>query len=264
MGRTGAVSVPGAMLAASLCIALVFLLLGSAGAQETGDDPLDGLDATLQDTDNDQNVDRISIPVAGCEIDDGATVRVRDADGTRITLIDERNVDIEATQNRVTIQGANPNGDIEGSTQNPNDSNGDFGGPDATADGEVLNSSGITCRRDADSNNAEDDNNAESGANEDNARTADELRNLSCEELLVLFRAGGSSGQGQYGDAVALADADVQARIEVCLEQEIVQDTAAGKDLPNTGGVSLVGLAVLGIVSAAAGLSMIRAGRREG
>jgi hypothetical protein len=76
----------------------------------------------------------------------------------------------------------------------------------------------------------------------------------------VLFRAEASAQQ--YGDASGFADADVRAQIEVCLEEEIVEGTAADEDLPDTGGLSLIGLAVLGIVSAAACLSVIRGGRR--
>nr|MBA2619538.1 hypothetical protein [Rubrobacter sp.] len=93
------------------------------------------------------------------------------------------------------------------------------------------------------------------------AKAADELQDLSCDELLVLFRAESSSGQ-QYGDASGFADSEVRAQIEVCLEEEIVEGTAADGDLPDTGGLSLIGLAVLGVVSAAAGLSVIRGGRR--
>jgi len=95
----------------------------------------------------------------------------------------------------------------------------------------------------------------------DDAKAADELQDLSCDELLVLFRAESSSGQ-QYGDASGFADSEVRAQIEVCLEEEIVEGTAADGDLPDTGGLSLIGLAVLGVVSAAAGLSVIRGGRR--
>ena len=89
----------------------------------------------------------------------------------------------------------------------------------------------------------------------------DDLEDLSCDELLVLFRGESSSGQ-QYGDAAVFAGSRVRAQVEVCLEREIVQGTAADEDLPDTGGLSLLALAVLGFVSAAAGLSVIRGGRR--
>ena len=48
----------------------------------------------------------------------------------------------------------------------------------------------------------------------------------------------------------------------MCLEGEIIKGTAADEDLPDTGGLPLLALAVLGVVSAAAGLSVIRGGRR--
>ena len=89
----------------------------------------------------------------------------------------------------------------------------------------------------------------------------DDLEDLSCEELLVLFRGESSSGE-QYADAAFFADSEVRAQVEVCLEKEIVEGTAADEDLPDTGGPSLLALAVLGFVSVAAGLSVIRGGRR--
>jgi hypothetical protein len=78
---------------------------------------------------------------------------------------------------------------------------------------------------------------------------------------LVLFRGESSSGQ-QYEDSAVFADSEVRARVEVCLEREIVAGTGIDEDLPDTGGPSLLALVVLGFVSAAAGLSVIRGGRR--
>ena len=48
----------------------------------------------------------------------------------------------------------------------------------------------------------------------------------------------------------------------MCLEEEVVEGTVADEDLPDTGGLSLLALAVVGVVSAAAGLSVIRGRRR--
>lgn len=216
---------------------------------------------TESTTDSDEIVDRIVVPVAGCEVASDASVVVEDDDDTSVSLTNGQNVTIDPDDDTLTIVGTDADGNLTDLAPRGGDQQ--FGTEGQTATGEVLRSSGITCGRDAGGNNAEDDNGAENGPNEDDAtaRTADELRALSCEELLVLFRAEGGS-TGQYGDAVALADADVRAQIEVCLEQEVVQGTAAGEDLPDTGGVSLLGLAVLGIVSAAAGLSVIHGGRR--
>ncbi len=73
---------------------------------------------------------------------------------------------------------------------------------------------------------------------------------------------GAVQGREQYADAAFFADSEVRAQVEVCLEKEIVEGTAADEDLPDTGGPSLLALAVLGFVSAAAGLSVIRGGWR--
>ncbi len=213
-----------------------------AATRATGS--LQGTDAFIVES-ADMTVGRIEISRADCDIGKGATVTVRDGSGNKAMFIngvargDEITATIKAFQNQVIVNGiAN-----EGLDAN-------FGSPENDRNATVTSTTGITCDRDDDGDG-------------DDATTAEELRALSCEELLVLFRAGSSSSV-QYGDAVALADADVRARIEVCLEQEVIEGTAADEDLPDTGGVSLLGLAVLGVVSAAASLSVIRGGRRRG
>lgn len=221
---------------------------------------------TERTTDTDEIVDRLVVPVADCEVGTDAFMVVEDNDGTQVRLTNGENVVITVDANAVTIEGTAAGGNLRGI----NASGGDdpqFGTVDETVEGEIVNSTGITCGRDATTGTGTTDtgttDTTDTGTTDDTARAADDLQDLSCEELLVLFRDGSGSA-AQYGGAVALANADVQARIEVCLEQEVVQGTAAGEDLPDTGGVSLLGLAVLGIVSAAAGLSMIRGGRRDG
>ena len=232
-----------------------------AATRATGS--LQGTDAFIVES-ADMTVGRIEISHADCDIGKGATVTVRDGSSDEAMFIngvargDEITATIKASQNQVIINGiANEGLDaISGSSENDRNAT-------------VTSTTGITCDRDDDGGsgggggNGGGNGGGDNAGDGDDARTADELRNLSCEELLVLFRAGSSSSV-QYGDAVALADADVRARIEVCLEQEIVKGTAADEDLPDTGGVSLLRLAVLGVVSAAAGLSVVRAGRREG
>ncbi len=99
------------------------------------------------------------------------------------------------------------------------------------------------------------------GATDDGTENTDDLQDLGCEDLLVLFRGESSSGQ-QYEDSAVFADSEVRAQVEVCLKKEIVEGTAADENLPDTGGLSLLALAVLGVVSAAAGLSVIRGGQR--
>lgn len=207
-------------------------------------DSLQEAAVTIESTDN-GTVERIEIAAAGCAIEKGATVTVADGGDIEQTFTNigdvtaEGSANIEATEDQVLVT------DIE------EDLNTGFG---TSNTGEVTDSAGITCGRAADEPAADD------ATTEDDAKAANELQELGCDELLVLFRAEGSAQQ--YGDASGFADADVRAQIEVCLEEEIVEGTAADGDLPDTGGLSLIGLAVLGIVSAAACLSVIRGGRR--
>jgi hypothetical protein len=199
-------------------------------------------------------VDRIEVDAADCEVDKGAVVTVQDNssesasftnapdDGTRDG--DEVEATIVAETDRVIIEVAD---DATLSSE--------FGTGDSDEDGTVTSSTGVTCGRDAGAAAAD---NADDG---NGAKNAEDLEDLSCDELLVLFRGESSSGE-QYADAAVFADSEVRARVEVCLEKEIVQGTAADEDLPDTGGLPLLAVAVLGFVSAAAGLSVIRGGRR--
>lgn len=228
-----------------------------AGTQTTtrATDPLQEAEVTIESPGG--TVERIEIAAAGCDIGKGATVTVDDGNSNPVTFVDgvvrgddDVTANIEATQDQVVIDGF----DAE-----------DLGGfgAEGNEEGEVTDSTGITCGRDAGEAAADDaaaDDATEDGTTEDDAKAADELQELRCDELLVLFRAEGSAQQ--YGDASGFADSDVRAQIEVCLEEEIVEGTAADGDLPDTGGLSLIGLVVLGVVSAAAGLSVIRGGRR--
>ena len=205
-------------------------------------------------TDTDEIVDRIVVPVAGCEVDPEASVVVEDDDGTQARLTNGENVTITASAGALTISGTGEDDNL-GSINASGGDDPQFGTVDETVAGELVRSSGITCDRDdTGDDNVDDDDNG-------NGARADDLQNLTCAELLVLFR-----GEGQYGDdgtaVVDLNDSDVRAQIEVCLEKEIVNNP--GGDLPDTGGVSLLALAVLGVVSAAAGLSVIRGSRRQG
>jgi hypothetical protein len=234
-------------------------------AEETGRqddqraaDTLQGADALIikDDTGADPTLDRIEIDAADCEVDKGAVVTVEDEnsesasftnapdDGTRDT--NEVEATIVAEPDQVVIEVT------DGANLDPEFS------PDAADErGRVASSTGLTCGRDDDGGNA-------AGGDEnqgDNTKNNDDLEDLSCEELLVLFRGESSSG-GQYADAAFFADSEVWAQVEVCLEKEIAEGTAADENLPDTGGPSLLALAVPGAVSAAAGLSVIRGGRR--
>lgn len=207
--------------------------------------------AVTIETDSDGTANRIEIAAADCDVDKGATVTVSDGD-TSETFVDAVDpggdvaATIESSQDQIVVD------DFQLDSSN-------FGAG-GNEDAEVTGSTGITCGRDA-AANTENENDDENGG--DDTKTADDLENLNCDDLLVLFRAESSSGQ-QYGAASGFADSEVRAQVEVCLEKEIVQGTAADEDLPDTGGLSLIGLAVLGVVSAVAGLSVIRGGRRRG
>lgn len=213
---------------------------------------LQGADALIIENGSDDTAGRIRIDAADCEVEEkGAIVTVDGDESGSATFTNSPDTALDTDDVEATIE---PSGDqviievIDDTNLAP-----EFGNDE---NGTVASSSGITCGRDAAANAG--------GGNEnggDDAKTADELKDLSCDELLVLFRAEGSSAQGQYGDASGFADADVRAQVEVCLENEIVKGTAADGDLPDTGGLSLIGLAVLGVASAAAGLSVVR-GRR--
>ncbi|CAA9498464.1 MAG: hypothetical protein AVDCRST_MAG05-2282 [uncultured Rubrobacteraceae bacterium] len=202
--------------------------------------------AVITKDESDDSVDRIEIDVAGCEVEEkGASVTVDDGDSSATftnapdvaaTAPDEIEATLEATEDQVLITGID------------SDLNSGFGD---SGTGEVTSSSGITCGRDAAAAANEEDE-ADDQADED-------LEDLDCDELLVLFRGESSSGE-QYEDAAAFADAEVRAQVEVCLKKEVINEP--DDDLPDTGGPSLLALAILGVVSAAAGLSVIRGGQR--
>ena len=238
-------------------------------AEETGRqddqraaDTLQGADALIikDNTGAAPTVDRIEIDAADCDVDRGAVVTVEDEnsqsasltnapdDGTRDT--NEAEATIVAEPDQVVIEVT------DGANLDPKFS------PDAADErGSVASSTGVTCGRDDDGGDAAG---GAAGGDEnqgDNTKNNDDLEDLSCEELLVLFRGESSSGE-QYENSAAFADSEVWAQVEVCLQKEIVQGTAADEDLPDTGGPSLLALAVLGAVFAAAGLSVIRGGRR--
>jgi hypothetical protein len=229
-----------------------------AGAQadERAADTLQGADALIIKDDSDGAVGRIEIDAADCVVEEkSATVTVNDEEGNPETFMNAPDDgvrdadDVEATivpeTDRVIIDVADD--------ANPNPA---FSPDDADEEGRVASSTGVACGRDDGNNAAGGDENRAA-----NTKNNEDLEDLSCEELLVLFRGGSSSGQ-QYEDAAIFADSGVRAQIEVCLEEEVVEGTVADEDLPDTGGLPLLALAVVGVVSAAAGLSVIRGGRR--
>ena len=257
MRLTGGTSFSGAMLLALLWIVVVSLLAGPTWAQGTGTEGIPvRTTATGVDTGGTNDLpDLVRIAASDCTVTRGASVTLEDGDGTRAEFVDdERGVTTTAPGGRPQIRATN-GGFISDSATFPSTDT-SF---DADGDYTVASSEGVTCARTGGGQRVDDE--EEADPTDDATRTADDLLDLSCEELLVLFRAG-SSSEAQYMNAAAFADSDVRAQVEVCLEEEIVEGTAADEDLPDTGGPSLIGLAVLGVVSAAAGLSVIRGGRR--
>lgn len=269
MRRTGRVSGLGALLLALLWIALLSMLSGPTWAQGAQTEGLQaGTPAAGQDTDNTNSPpDLIVVSVNDCTVatdDSAVSITVKDGDGTRVRFVDgQEAVTITAPNGRPQIQG--PAADFIGkhavSTSDSGfDNNGDY---------TVVSSEGVTCTRTGGEQRVDDEEEADSA--DAGARTADDPEDLSCDKLLALFRGesssrqqygAGSGSRQQYGDAILFADADVRARIEVCLEEEIVEGTGIDEPLPDTGGVSLLALTVLGLVSTAVGLSVIRGGRR--
>ncbi len=219
-------------------------------AAQTGGTLMDRAAQIIESTDDSDGTiaNRVVIRNANCDVDDGATITIRDADGTEITLTDGGNVDIEQDQGRIVIVGNGEDQNFRG----VNISGGDFGPSDSTETGTVVRSTGITCGR-ADGDNDDDENNGR-------VRTANELIALDCEELLERLR---DREEGQYASRDVFTNSDVEERIEECREQEVIDDTDTGDDLPDTGGLPLLGIAVLGIASIVAGASVIRGVGRE-
>jgi hypothetical protein len=249
---------PSGMLVAAFLVAvlaLVFLLTVPAKAQDTSratDAAGETARITESTADDDEIVDRIVVAAGDCRVGSDASVVVEDDDGTQARLTDGGNVRITADADAITIVGTGDGGNIRGIDASGGDRQ--FGTEGETVEGQVVSSTNVRCGRDdTGDDNATDDDNG-------NGAEIDDLENLDCDELLVLFRG---EGQGQYGNdgtAVDLNDSQVRAQIEVCLEREIVNEP--GGKLPKTGGLSLIGVAVLGAATAVAGLSVIRGGRR--
>lgn len=230
-----------AMSLAALLVLAWTLAVPVAAQEETA--PLQDAAVTIE-TDEDNLADRIQIAATGCDVEKGATVTSGNGEPVVTTFVNgdtrdagEISANIRATADQIVID------DIEEADLRESETEGS----------NVTDSSGITCDNGGGQRAADDD--------ADDVRAADDdLENLSCAELLVLFRG---EGEGQYGDdgtAVDLNDSEVRAQIEVCLEREIVNNP--GGNLPNTGGVSLLALAVLGVATAVAGVCVIRGGRR--
>lgn len=233
-----------ALILAMSCPAVAQDDVSDDGTSERATDPLQNQTATIiEDADDNDGgkVDRIEITAPGCEVGQDATVTVADADSIPETFTNNDGATITPDQSLIIVDRIRPRSiDDRG-----------FGPRNQEEDGTVTDSTGIQCGpgREAD----------DGGTEGDGVQTADDLLTISCEDLLELFR----SETGQYGDAALFADPGVRDRVEECLEEEVVGDTAADEDLPDTGGVSLFGLALLLAVSAGAGLAVVRGGRTD-
>ena len=238
-------------------ILLASMLLGSnpAGAQTAG--PLTNERARIIDSDDaDVIVNQVIIAGVDCTVDDGATILVQDEDRTRIRLTDDAgttvgNVNITSSDDQIVARGSR-DGDLGSIDTIEGGRDPDFN----PGSGTVIGSTGIECD--------DDESRTEAGVSSGNVQAANLIR-LSCEELLQRFRDDDereAGGNGQYSNGSALADTDVQDRIVFCLEREIVN--VPDDDLPDTGGLPLVGLALLGLASLIVGASVIRGvGRGE-
>ena len=96
--------------------------------------------------DPDEIVDRIVVPVAGCEVDAGAVLVVEDDDGTRVTLTNGQNVTITSGDDAITIVGTDAGGNLTDLDQIGG--NRQFGTVSETVTGKIVRSSGIACGRD--------------------------------------------------------------------------------------------------------------------
>jgi len=188
------------------------LFVVPVGAQQTAD-PIAGQTAFIEDEDGDGIVDTIGpIAVAGCTLDDGATIVVEDEDGTQVELLNGRNATITGESNAITIEGTGANGTFDNLSPT--------GGDPATFDpgqGTVVSSTGIVC--------------GDSGGNGGNGPAS----------------GGTDSGTDGGPDDAQYGNREVTVIVETIPDKKILVDTG-GPILPIIGGVILaIGLVGLGI-----------------
>lgn len=231
--------------------------------------PLVGTRVDARSTDdNDRFVEIIRIPGPTCRAEEGASFDLRDENGTLATFTDRdgsnnrfENVQIKETRAGLRVTSDGPDNDIKPVNERGGD--GDL----ATGGLRVAASTGITCRNNGNvgsaSGNGEDEapeNGAAVAAADEGGEAAENLLALDCDDLLERLR---DREEGQYADR-GFATSAVEARIDECREQEVIDETDTDENLPDTGGLPLLGIAVLGLASVVAGASVIRgAGRRE-
>ena len=197
---------------------------------------LAGEEVDAQDRNANGVVDLATIQAENCTIDPaGATLTIEDSDGTTGLLADGANVEMEATDTEIRIVGTGPDGDIFFGT---------VGGEGAqfVGDATVLRSTGVDCAGGGDGDAVDDD---------------------------VADGDVDDATDDQYGDGVNdgdVVDGDVvDGDVADDAAADVVDDTVPDKPLPNTGGVPLYGLLIVGFALVCGGSVVLRSGiRREG
>ena len=112
-----------------------------AQAQQPGSGPPAGTPATGTNPDNPAgNPDLITIPAAGCDVSQGASVTVEDGDGTTATFVDRQGgITITSTGSELQVEGPNDQnmGDLVETSDPGFDTDGDY---------TVVSTTGISCQ----------------------------------------------------------------------------------------------------------------------
>jgi hypothetical protein len=96
---------------------------------------------------------------------------------------------------------------------------------------------------------------ARDAQNDTNRSNSDSFQ---CVQFLRVVRDDQGALRAQYRD-----DELIVQRYEQCLSGDVLADTIPNKLLPDTGGVSLLGLAAISLASVVAGASVLRAATRR-
>jgi hypothetical protein len=234
------------------------------------------------------------------EVKEGASITIEDADGTQATFTDDVNakitdedngdIRIEVTKEPVTVPSDGSSADPEGDTLNinnlravtstdvqragTNDGGGDGGGGDggggSGGDGSgggggggnnQVNAAQETTAPDtttSDLNTA----NPDTTAADANALNTDFNRpdsgSFRCDLFLRTVRDDRGALLDQYR-----RDEEIVQRFEQCLSENVLADTIPNRNLPFTGGMSLVFLAAIGLAAIVASIAVLRAVMRR-
>lgn len=137
MRQASTFSVLGASFVVS-CLVLVSLLVNPVWAQATNEDPLAGIDVTLEDTNGDEELaNRVLIPLTDCDVAENASVTVRNVDSSGQPI----DPPIELVNDQTVVQIAQEPTEIVIENMNQ----GDLDPRLKSGVGEVVESTGITC-----------------------------------------------------------------------------------------------------------------------